>query len=137
MADLMTVPVDPAGAAPPHGSYSRAIAAGGLLYVSGQVATRPDGTRLDGSFGDQVDLVLDNVHTLAAAAGTSLAHAVKLTCFLESDGYSERFDTWNDVCARRLQAPYPARTTVPVHLPSGLEIEVDAVIWIPRTQESR
>jgi enamine deaminase RidA (YjgF/YER057c/UK114 family) len=114
------------------GPYSPAVAVGELLFVSGQGPFRPDGSQAGPGFRAQAETVFDNIAALAAAAGTSLAHTVRLGCYLSS---LEHFAEWNAVCAERLGAPLPARTTVPVALP-GFDIEVDAVLWIPPATEN-
>ncbi|UWP78977.1 RidA family protein [Dactylosporangium fulvum] len=112
---------------PAAGPYSPAVRVGDLLFVSGQGPFRPDGTMVGPAFRSQADAVFDNIAALAAAAGTTLAHTVRIGCYLSS---LDHFTEWNAVCAERLTAPHPARTTVPVALP-GFDIEVDAVLWIP------
>jgi enamine deaminase RidA (YjgF/YER057c/UK114 family) len=119
--------VTAAGGAPPAGPYSPALRLDGLLYVSGQAPFGPDGQRLGTTFTEQAHVVFDNIARLVDAAGTSLAHAVKLTAYL-SDW--DLFQEWNAVCAARLAEPYPVRTTLPIAL-VGFDIEVDAIIRIP------
>lgn len=112
---------------PAAGPYSPAIRLGDLLFVSGQGPFGPDGQRRGESFGEQAHAVFDNIQALAAAASTSLAHAVRIGGYLTNlDDFAE----WNAVCAARLREPYPARTTIPAALP-GFAIEVDAVLWVP------
>ncbi|MER7273063.1 RidA family protein [Dactylosporangium sp. CA-052675] len=116
---------------PVAGPYSPAVRVGDLLFVSGQGPFRPDGSMAGPAFRDQAGTVLDHIAALAEAAGTSLAHTVRLGCFLST---LDHFAEWNAICAERLSAPLPARTTVPVALP-GFDIEVDAVLWIPPAGE--
>ncbi|MFB9186707.1 RidA family protein [Dactylosporangium sucinum] len=116
---------------PAAGPYSPAVRVGDLLFVSGQGPFRPDGSQAGPTFHDQAEAVFDNIAALAAEAGTSLAHAVRIGCYLSTLAH---FAEWNEACQRRLSAPHPARTTVPVALP-GFDIEVDAVLWIPPASE--
>ena len=50
-----------------HG-YSAAIRSGDLLFVSGQVGSRPDGSP-EPDFGRQVQLAFDNLKAVLEAAG--------------------------------------------------------------------
>ncbi|WP_433674258.1 RidA family protein [Microbacterium gorillae] len=112
---------------PPAGPYSPAIRVGDLLFVSGQGPFGPDGKRRGETFAEQADATFDNLAAIAAEAGTSLDHTVRICGYLDNlDDFAE----WNAACGARLSEPYPARTTVPVPLP-GFAIEIDAVLWIP------
>jgi len=120
-------PVTSPNAGPAAGPYSPAVRVGDLLFVSGQGPFLPDGTKAGPGFRSQAEAVFDSIAALAAAAGTDLAHTVRIGCYLSS---LEHFADWNEVCASRLGAPPPARTTIPVALPD-FDIEVDAVLWVP------
>lgn len=64
-------PIETPTAPPPAGTYSQAIQANGLLFVSGQTPRLPDGTRLnDQPFAVQARQTLTNLEHVAAAAGT-------------------------------------------------------------------
>jgi reactive intermediate/imine deaminase len=114
-------------AAPPGGPYSSGIRVGDLLFVSGQGPFGPGGELLGTTFTEQAHVVFDNIAAIAEAAGTSLAHTVRVGAYLTDMKY---FPAWNEVFAERLSDPYPARTTIPVQIPR-FDIEVDAVIWVP------
>jgi enamine deaminase RidA (YjgF/YER057c/UK114 family) len=86
-----------------------------------------DGKVVGETFADQVNQAFDNLEAVAAAAGTSLRHAVRLGVFLRDMSH---FASFNEVAADRLAMPFPARTTVPAALP-GFDVEIEAVIWIP------
>jgi enamine deaminase RidA (YjgF/YER057c/UK114 family) len=69
---------------PPFGLYTHAIAvpAGAdLLYISGQVGTRPDGVTPP-AIGDQADQIFQNIGAILEANGMGFAHIVKLTTFI-------------------------------------------------------
>lgn len=114
-----------AGAPAPAGHYSQAIEAGGpLLFVSGQTARLPDGTRLSGvSFEQEAHQVMENLRTIAAAAGYDLAtQCVQMTVFLRDLGDSDTFDR---VMAAYLTQP-PTRALVGANLRHGA-LQVQAV----------
>ena len=75
-------------------------------------------------FDDQVRQTLDNVEAIARAAGTSLAHALKVNVYLTDLTMINAFD---EIYRHYLSAPYPVRTTVQAGL-RGCLVEVDAIV---------
>jgi 2-iminobutanoate/2-iminopropanoate deaminase len=111
-------------APPPAGPYSQAIRSGGFLFLSGQGPFRPDGSKVETSFEDQARQTFRNLEAVAAAAGASLVHAVRVGVYLRD---MANFAVMNKVYAEFLREPMPARTTIQSDLP-GFDIEVDAII---------
>ncbi len=60
--------------------YSAAIRSGDLLFVSGQVGSREDGTP-EPDFQQQVRLAFDNLHATLAAAGCTFDDIIDVTSF--------------------------------------------------------
>jgi 2-iminobutanoate/2-iminopropanoate deaminase len=110
----------------PAGPYSQAIAGGGLVFLSGQGPTNPDGTRIDGSFEEQARQTFANLRALAEAAGASLADAVRVGVYLSD---MADFSTMNEVYREFFPEPLPARTTIQSDLP-GFAIEADAILLV-------
>jgi len=107
------------------GPYSQAVRAGGLVFVSGQIPLKPDGTLAEGDIRTQTELVMENLKAILEAAGSSLARVVQTTCFLTD---LEDFPLFNEVYARYFSPPYPARATVAVKaLPKGVRVEVACI----------
>jgi len=106
--------------------YSQAIRANGFVFVSGQLALRPDHAEIVGeSIGEQTEQVFDNLQAILEAAGSSLHRIVKTTVFLVD---LDDFAGMNEVYARRVGEPPPARATVEISkLPSGAKVEIEAV----------
>ena len=113
-------------AAKPIGPYSPAIRAGNLLFISGQVGFDPaTGALVDGDISAQTDQVMLNIGTLLQAAGTDFAHVVRTTVYLADMG---EFAKMNDVYARYVVDPPPARSTVQVaRLPRDARVEIDVI----------
>jgi 2-iminobutanoate/2-iminopropanoate deaminase len=111
-------------APPPGGPYSQAIRSGGFLFLAGQGPFRPDGSKVESSFEDQARQTFRNLEAVAAAAGGSLANAVRVGVYLRD---MANFAAMNTVYAEFLREPMPARTTIQSNLP-GFDIEVDAII---------
>jgi len=107
---------------------SHGVRAGDLLYVSGQVATAPDGSVLVGDFEAEVNSAIDNVEAVLQAAGASLADVVKVGAYLSNAALFARF---NEVYARRIGDVPPARTTVVVGFGHpDVRVELDAVAYL-------
>jgi 2-iminobutanoate/2-iminopropanoate deaminase len=123
-------PVTALGAPAAIGPYSHAVRAGGLLFCSGQIPVDPDsGELVDGGPGEQARRCLDNLTAVCAAAGASLADAVRLTVYLAD---MAAFTEVNDVYEGYFEADPPARVALAVAgLPKGALVEIDAVIALP------
>jgi 2-iminobutanoate/2-iminopropanoate deaminase len=106
--------------------YSAAVeTAGRLLFISGQGPVDVDsGQLLQGTFEEQARLTLDNLRSVAAAAGTDLSRTVKVGVFLRD---MDDFPSLNAIYTEYFPEPRPARTTIQSDLP-GFAIEVDAIL---------
>lgn len=109
------------------GTYSQAIKAGKLIFLSGQIPLDPESMAVvDGDFEARARRVFDNLAAVAEAAGGSLNDIVKLTVFLTD---LDNFATVNSVMEDYFDAPYPARAAVGVAaLPKGVDVEADAIL---------
>jgi 2-iminobutanoate/2-iminopropanoate deaminase len=115
--------------AQPGGHYSHAVAAGGFVFVSGQLPIPPDGSK-DASlpFAQQARITLWNVEHALAAARATLRDVVKVTVYLTTE---EHWAAFNTVYAEVFGEHRPARAVVPVGpLHYGFLVEVEAVAWI-------
>jgi 2-iminobutanoate/2-iminopropanoate deaminase len=119
--------VNAAGAPPAIGPYSHAVRAGGLLFCSGQIPLDPATGEIAGeSAADQARRCLENLGAVCAAAGASLAHAVRMTVYMTDLG---AFAEVNEVYASFFEEDPPARVAVEVAgLPRGALVEIDAVV---------
>ncbi len=126
MSDHNRVPVRAADAPPPAGPYSHAIRSGGFLFLAGQGPFRPDGSKVESSFEEQARQAFSNLQAVAAAAGASLADAVRVGVYLRD---MADFGAMNKVYIEFLRDPMPARTTIQSDLP-GFDIEVDAIVAV-------
>jgi 2-iminobutanoate/2-iminopropanoate deaminase len=106
--------------------YSQAIQAGGFVFVSGQLALRPDHAEIVGdSIGEQTEQVFANLRAILEAAGSGLDRLVKTTVYLADLG---DFAGMNEVYARHVGDVPPARATIEVSaLPSAAKVEIEAV----------
>jgi 2-iminobutanoate/2-iminopropanoate deaminase len=106
--------------------YSQAVKAGGLVFVSGQLALRPGDTEIrGGTIQEQTEQVFANLRAILEASGSGLGRLVKTTVFLRN---LDDFQGMNEVYARHVGERPPARATVEVaRLPSGALVEIEAV----------
>jgi 2-iminobutanoate/2-iminopropanoate deaminase len=108
------------------GPYSQAVAAGGFVYVAGQLALDPHtGQLVPGDVRMQTKRVMENVKAILAGAGTSLANVVKTTVFLRD---LNDFGAMNEIYGSYFQEDPPARSTVQVaRLPRDGAVEIEVV----------
>jgi len=108
------------------GPYSQAVVVGDLLFTSGQIPLRPDGTLNDGDITVQTTQVLSNLKAVIEAAGASLNKVVKTTVFLKN---LDDFVPMNTVYGEVFGNHTPARSTVQVaKLPRDVLVEIEAIV---------
>ena len=117
---------DPPGMA--FGGMSQAVAAGGWVHVSGQVALREGRVVGEGDPAAQAEQCFANLAAALEAAGAGLEHVVKLGCFLTD---ASAYAGYAAVRNRLFAGGAPASTVVIVKelLVPGLLMEVEAVAF--------
>ena len=112
-----------------HG-YSAAIRSGDLLFVSGQVGSREDGSP-EPEFKKQVERAFDNLRAVLAAAGASFDDIIDVTTF-HTDPEAQ-FDDIMEVKSRAFPTkPYPNWTAVGVTWLAGFDFEIKVVARLPQ-----
>lgn len=107
------------------GPYSQAIVANGMVFTSGQIALRPDGTFLEGDITAQTTQVLENLQAVLTEAKSGLSYVVKTTIFLAN---MDDFASVNAVYGSFFGEHKPARSTVAVKtLPKNALVEIEAI----------
>jgi reactive intermediate/imine deaminase len=102
------------------------VQSGNTVYLSGQIGLDPASMQMAEGIDAQTARVFDNLKAVAAAAGGSLADAVKVNIYVTDLAH---FAKVNDAMAQPFSQPYPARATVQVAaLPRGALVEIDAVL---------
>ncbi|OON41030.1 hypothetical protein BTJ39_03410 [Izhakiella australiensis] len=112
-----------------HG-YSAAIRSGDLLFVSGQVGSRSDGTPAPG-YQAQVRLAFENLTATLAAAGCTVNDLVDVTTF-HTDPQSQFEDFMTVKNEIFPHAPYPNWTAVGVNWLAGYDFEIKVIARIPQ-----
>ncbi len=110
----------------PIGPYSQAIMAGGVLYVSGQIAIDVNNNnQIPESIEDQTHIVIRNLKNVLKEAGLELNNIVKTTIYLKD---MNDFVAVNTIYAEYFNISKPARATVEVsRLPKDVRIEMDCI----------
>ena len=110
------------------GPYSQAVALGGMVYTSGQIALDPvEGVMVGQDVKTQTERVMKNLDAVLKAAGSSFDHVVKTTCFLAD---MNDFAAFNEVYGSYITSA-PARSCVAVKdLPKGALVEVEVIAVI-------
>ncbi|MEM0704665.1 hypothetical protein CK477_07595 [Enterobacter cloacae] len=111
-----------------HG-YSAAIRSGDLLFVSGQVGSRSDGTP-EPDFAAQVQLAFDNLQATLAAAGCTFDDLIDVTTFHTDP--ENQFPVIMEAKKRAFpQPPYPNWTAIGVNWLAGFDFEIKVIARIP------
>ena len=131
--------VNPPGVWSPFGAFSMAVIQGDgqVAHLKGQVSLDRDGQVVGaGDMRAQVRKVLENIRTVLASMGDTMADVVSLVHYATD---IEAFMGTGDIRKEFFSSPFPVTTTVQVarlYRPDLL-IEVTAVVEIPRERFRR
>lgn len=111
------------------GPYSQAVAAGGFLYVSGQLGIDPETKQMAGSdAASQAVQAMNNLKAIVEEAGASMEDVLKTTILLTDLG---AFSDVNREYSAFFTDTYPARACYEVSaLPAGGLVEIEAVVLL-------
>ena len=112
-----------------HG-YSPAILSGDLLFVSGMVGARGDGTP-EPDLQAQVPLAFDNLRGVLEAAGCTFEDVVDVTMFLVDPEASMglMIEAMRKAFPRE---PFPNVTAVGVNWLAGFQFEIKVIARVPQ-----
>ncbi|MCL6701441.1 RidA family protein [Pseudomonas sp. T1.Ur] len=109
--------------------YSPAVRSNGLLFVSGQVGSREDGSP-EPVLEDQVRRAFTNLNAILAAADCSFDDVIDVTVFMvDPESIFER--VWSVVPEFWGNAPHPTVTAVGVTWLYGFQFEIKVVARLP------
>ncbi|MDA1127433.1 MAG: RidA family protein [Chloroflexi bacterium] len=115
--------------APTGPTYSRAVKAGNMLFISGCTAR---GTDSQGrSMMEQLDVTLGRLVAVAAAEGAGPGNFAKLTCFVTSiKDYQMDSAKQQSLFASHFQEQYPANSLIEITALAepGLDVEIEAIV---------
>jgi len=120
----------------PKGPYSQAVIHNDVLYISGQIPLRHEtGNIVRGTIEEETEIVLENLKVIIEDAGATLDDVLKVTCYMADIDDFERF---NAIYKRFFSHRPPARTTIQAaRLPFDVQIEVDAIVAVPKKGETK
>jgi 2-iminobutanoate/2-iminopropanoate deaminase len=113
-------------AAPKSASYSQAVKAAGLVFVSGQAAFAPATGELVGTtIQEQTRQCLENLSAILAAADSSLEKVVSATFILRDPedfaGMNEEWQSWFPI-----DPPARQGAKLPVEVP-GMRVSISVI----------
>jgi enamine deaminase RidA (YjgF/YER057c/UK114 family) len=110
--------------------YSPAIRSNGLLFVSGQVGSLPDGSP-EPDLEAQVRLAFDNLNAILSAAGCTFQDVIDVTLFIV-DPASKLESIWKVISEYWGDAPHPTLTGVGVTWLYGFQFEIKVIAKLPQ-----
>lgn len=109
--------------------YSPAIRSQGLLFVSGQVGSREDGSP-EPDLERQVRLAFENLNRTLEAAGCTFDDVVDVTLFIV-DPEPKLETVWKVLGEYWGEAPYPTLTGIGVTWLYGFQFEIKVIAKLP------
>jgi len=125
--------INPDGLSTPQ-TYTHIVKAGNLLFISGQVGAKADGTIAGTGMAEQLEQVLQNLQTALRSQGATLGHIAKITIFTTSIAEFRAPDA-AAVRAKFFGDNKPASTLVQIaQLASpDYKVEIEAIAVLPTT----
>jgi len=113
--------------APPFSNTSQSET---LLFVSGQAGLDPDtGEIVSDDLEGQTIATIRNIERILTQSGLNLEDIVKVNVFLTDRNHYEPF---NQIYARLLPQPFPARTLIYCELNFNLLVEIDVIAMLKK-----
>lgn len=112
------------------GPFSRAVRVGNIVFLSGQIGIRPDGT-LSADFAEQSRQVMDNIRDDLKAIGLGMDDVVKCTVMIDD---MARWPDFNKIYVEYFSPTrLPARSAFGADgLALGAAVEVECIAHDPR-----
>ncbi len=108
---------------PPANPFSPAVRVGNIIFVSGTLGTKADGTLVPGGIQPETRQLLENIKRTLDAAGVGMDRVVKCTVFLAD---LKEWPAMNEVYRSYFSSGnYPARTAVQAALLFGARVEME------------
>jgi len=109
--------------------FSKAVRAGGFIYLSGQIPMGDDGKPQRGSIEQQTGAVLERIAATLDALGSGLEDVVRVTVWLSDLAL---FASFNAVYGSYFKAPHlPVRSTVQAKLAFDVDVEIEVTAYKP------
>ncbi|CAN5594130.1 hypothetical protein BH10BAC4_BH10BAC4_06790 [soil metagenome] len=66
--------------------FSQAVRVGNILYLSGQIGSKPAGGLVEGGIGPETRQIMENIKVVLEQNGSSMDKVIKCTCMLADIG---------------------------------------------------
>ena len=109
--------------------FSPAVRAGDFIYVSGQVPADANGEIVVGGIEVQTRQVMENLKTVLALGGATLADVCKTTVWLQD---ARDFGAFNRIYMSYFGEGRPARSTTEARLMVDARLEIDVIAYKPK-----
>ncbi|MBT5433729.1 MAG: RidA family protein [Alphaproteobacteria bacterium] len=109
-------------------SLSRAIRAGDMVYLTGQVPLKDGAPMTEGTIEDQTRVTIELIRDTLALAGCELGDVVKAMIWLRDRA---DFPGFNEVYAEYFPSEPPARSAVISELLVDVRVEIEVVAYSP------
>ena len=110
--------------------FSKAVRAGGFLFLSGVLPMSAEGKLVEGDMTLQTRTVIERIAANLAEGGATLADVVRATVWIAS---WDDFAAFNEEYRRYFGAALPARSTVKAELFAGARLEIEVQAWLGTT----
>ena len=107
--------------------FSRAVRAGGFLFLSGQIPMDKDGKVVKGDIGEQTRAVMDRIGETLEMAGAGFNDIVRATVWLSD---FSQFAGFNDAYRIYFTDGFPTRATVEAKLAFDVGVEIEVQAWV-------
>ena len=110
-------------------SLSKAVRAGDLIFLTGQVPIKEGVPVTDGTIEEQTRLCIESIRDTLAGAGCTLENVVKTMVWLKS---REDFPGFNNVYGEYFPEGPPARSALISDFLIDIKVEIECVAFDPR-----
>lgn len=108
--------------------FSKAVRAGGFLFLSGQLAMDANANIVEGDVQVQTRVVLERIAATLAEVGSGMKDVVRATVWLADLG---DFAAFNEEYRKHFAADgLPTRSTVQAELYKGAKVEIEVQAWV-------
>jgi 2-iminobutanoate/2-iminopropanoate deaminase len=107
--------------------FSKAVRAGGFLFLSGVLAMDAQANIIDGDIGAQTRAVLGSIKLTLEELGSSMADVVRTTVWLAD---LNDFAAFNEEYKKHFLTGLPTRATVQAALYKGAKVEIEVQAWV-------
>jgi 2-iminobutanoate/2-iminopropanoate deaminase len=108
-------------------SLSRAVRAGNMLYLTGQIPLRDGAPMIDGSIQEQTRSCIENIRETLQLAGCDLSDVVKTTVWLKDRNDFPGFD---ETYGEFFSDDPPARSGLVSDFLVDIKVEIECVAFI-------